>query len=299
MVRVADDANGRLPPMQQWKIGAVTVTSVVEYEVPLPPGGFLPGATPELVAEQDWLRPDFADENGQLILRIQALVVESEGTRIVVDTCVGNDKPRTRELFDRIQGPFLTNFLDAGFRCETVDRVICTHLHIDHIGWNTRIGPDGSWVPTFPNARYLFARVEYEHWSVEPSPDGDLFADSVQPVVDAGLVDLVDTDHAVTSEVALLPTPGHTPGHVSVAIDSAGERAVITGDVLHHPLQCAAPHLATVFDSDRAAAEAQRRACLARWCDEQVLVIGTHFPGAAAGHLVPHGDGYRVAPVRV
>ena len=139
--------------MQQWKIGAVTVTSVIEYEVPLPPGGFLPGATPEMVAEQDWLRPDFVDEEGQLILRIHALVIESEGKRIIVDTCVGNDKPRTRDLFDRIQGPFMTNFTDAGFRCETVDHVICTHLHIDHIGWNTRIGPDGTWVPTFPNVR--------------------------------------------------------------------------------------------------------------------------------------------------
>ena len=166
--------------MQQWKVGAVTVTSVIEYEVPLPPGGFLPGATSELVASHPWLRPDFADEQGQLLLRIQALVVESEGLRIVVDTCVGNDKPRTRELFDRIQGPFLTNFADAGFSLASVDRVICTHLHVDHVGWNTVIGPDGEWVPTFPNARYLVGRVELAHWVTEPSPDGDLLGDSVE-----------------------------------------------------------------------------------------------------------------------
>jgi glyoxylase-like metal-dependent hydrolase (beta-lactamase superfamily II) len=284
--------------MQQWKVGAVTVTSVIEYEVPLPPGGFLPGATPELVASHPWLRPDFADEQGQLLLRIQALVVESEGLRIVVDTCVGNDKPRTRALFDRIQGPFLTNFADAGFSLASVDRVICTHLHVDHVGWNTVIGPDADWVPTFPNARYLVGRVEMAHWVTEPSPDGDLLGDSVQPVIEAGLVDLVESDHQVTSEVSLCATPGHTPGHVSVAIESSGARAVITGDVLHHPLQCAVPELATVFDSDRAAAEAQRRACLAQWSAAGTLVIGTHFPGAGAGHLVPAADGYRLERVR-
>ena len=284
--------------MQRWKIGAVTVTSVVEYEVPLPPDGFLPGATPELVAAHTWLRPDFADEQGQLLLRIQALVVESEGLRIVVDTCVGNDKPRTLALFDRVQGPFLTNFAEAGFSVASVDRVICTHLHVDHVGWNTVIGPDGDWVPTFPNARYLVGRVELAHWVTEPSPAGDLLGDSVQPVIDAGLVDLVESDHQVTSEVSLHPTPGHTPGHVSVVIQSGGARAVITGDVLHHPLQCAVPALATVFDSDRAAAEAQRRACLARWSAERTLVIGTHFPGAGAGHLAPEADGYRLERVR-
>jgi glyoxylase-like metal-dependent hydrolase (beta-lactamase superfamily II) len=284
--------------MQQWKIGAVTVTSVVEYEVPLPAVGFLPGATEDLVAAHAWLRPHYADDRNQLLLRIQALVVESEGRRIVVDTCAGNDKPRNNPLFDRVRGPFLEHFLEAGFTRAGIDNVICTHLHLDHIGWNTVL-EDGAWVPTFPDARYLLSRVEMEHWSLEPSPDGDLLGDSVQPVIDAGLVDLVESDHRVTGEVSFLPTPGHTPGHVSIAVESRGERAVITGDVMHHPLQCAVPTLATVFDSDRAAAERQRRACLTRWAEDRVLVIGTHFPGQSAGYLVPDGDGYRVEPLTV
>ena len=282
--------------MVQVKTGGVTVTGVAEYEVPLPGEALLPGATPNVVARYPWLRPHYADDQGNLVLRIQALVVESQGRRIVVDTCVGNDKPRTNALFDRVQGPFLTNLIEAGIDRETVDVVICTHLHVDHVGWNTML-VDGHWVPTFPSARYLVVRDEFDHWSTEPSPDGDLLGDSVRPLFDAGLAELVSPDHRVTGEVTLLPTPGHTPGHVSVAITSGDERAVITGDVVHHPLQCAEPALATAFDHDKAHAERTRREFLGRWADDGVAVIGTHVAAPGAGGLVRVGDSYRLEPL--
>ena len=182
-------------------------------------------------------------------MRIQALVVESQGRRIVVDTCLGNDKTRNNPFFADLHTTFLDDLTAAGFAPETIDAVVCTHLHVDHIGWNTMLR-DGEWVPTFPNARYYLSRRDVEYWSSTPSIDGDLYGDSVRPVLDAGQADLVDAPYAITGEVSLEPTPGHSPGHVSVRIRSGGHEAVITGDVMHHPAQCARPAWASTFDAD-------------------------------------------------
>jgi glyoxylase-like metal-dependent hydrolase (beta-lactamase superfamily II) len=283
--------------MLQWKIGDVLITSVAELDDAAIPGpAVIPAATPDAVLGIDWLRPHFADEAGNIKLRIQALVVESQGRRIVVDTCLGNDKPRTNEFFANLQTPFLTDMRAAGFGPETVDAVVCTHLHVDHIGWNT-ILVDGAWVPTFPNARYNLSRVDVEYWSTTPSIDGDLFGDSVRPVIDAGRADLVDPPFAVTDEVTLESTPGHSPGHVSVRVRSAGEEAVITGDLMHHPSQCAQPSWASGFDEDAAMAEQTRRDFLAAHAGTDVLVIGTHFAAPGAGHIVADGTTYRLIPV--
>jgi glyoxylase-like metal-dependent hydrolase (beta-lactamase superfamily II) len=165
-------------------------------------------------------------------------------------------------------------------------------LHVDHVGWNTVLR-DGSWVPTFPAASYYMSRVDVEYWSTTPSSDGDLFGDSVRPVLDAGLVELVDPPFAVTEDVVLEPTPGHSPGHVSVRIRSRGEEAVITGDVMHHPVQCARPEFASAFDEDAAFAEKTRRAFLAEHAGRDVLVIGTHFADPVAGYVSATGDAYR------
>jgi len=279
--------------MLQWKIGQVTISSVTELNDAVIPGtSVIPAATPDAVLAVDWLQPRFADEAGNIRLRIQALVVESRGRRIVVDTCLGNDKPRTKPFFDHLQTPFLTDLGAAGFAPETIDAVVCTHLHVDHVGWNTVLR-DGQWVPTFPNARYYMSRVDVEYWSSTPSPDGDLFGDSVRPVLDAGLADLVDPPFAVTDEVELVPTPGHSPGHVSVRIRSDGNDAVITGDVMHHPVQCARPSWASEFDEDAAHAEATRRAFLAEHADREVLLIGTHFADPVGGYITTAGDAYR------
>jgi glyoxylase-like metal-dependent hydrolase (beta-lactamase superfamily II) len=279
--------------MLHWNIGEVTVTSVAElHDTAIPGTAVITRATPEAVLAVDWLQPRFADPAGNILLRIQALVIESHGRRIVVDTCLGNDKPRTNPFFDGLKTTFLDDLTAAGFAPDTIDAVVCTHLHVDHIGWNTVLR-DGRWVPTFPNARYYLSRVDVQHWSTTPSKDGDLFGDSVRPILDAGLADLVDPPYAITEAVTLVGTPGHSPGHMSVRIRSAGEEAVVTGDVMHHPVQCARPSWASEFDSDAAYAQATRRAFLAAHADRDVLVIGTHFAEPVAGYIARDGDAYR------
>jgi glyoxylase-like metal-dependent hydrolase (beta-lactamase superfamily II) len=277
--------------MLQWQIGDVTISSVVEFEGPVPGVAVLPEATAEAVLDVDWLQPQFADAAGSVVMRIQALVVESRRRRIVVDTCLGNDKPRTNEFFNELHGPFLDDLTAAGFAPESIDAVVCTHLHVDHVGWNTVLR-DGRWVPTFPEARYYLSRADVEYWSTTPSKDGDLFGDSVRPVIAAGLADLIDPPFAITDEVVIVPTPGHSPGHVSILIQSGGAEAVITGDVIHHPVQCARPAWASAFDEDVAHAEKTRREFLERYADTDVLVIGTHFGTPTAGHIVRDGDAY-------
>jgi glyoxylase-like metal-dependent hydrolase (beta-lactamase superfamily II) len=275
-----------------WNVGSARITSVTELELPIPGAGIVPEATPERLARHAWLAP-FVTPNGRLRLLIQALVVESDGRRIVVDTCVGNDKDRTLPPMHRLNTSFLDDLKAAGFPRESIDTVVCTHLHVDHVGWNT-MKVDGRWVPTFPNARYLVVRREWEHWSREDDRAmGDVLGDSVAPVFDAGLVDLVEPGHAVTPEVALEPTHGHTPGHVSVRIRSAGAEVVITGDLMHHPVQCAHPEWGSSADIDPEAAAATRRAFLAAQADRPVGVIGTHFAGPHLGRIVRDGTAYR------
>ena len=180
---------------------------------------------------------------------------------------------------------------DAGIPAETIDTVLCTHLHVDHVGWNTML-VDGQWIPTFPNARYLFAETEWEHWDAneDESVYGPVLADSVRPVVEAGLVDLVDVDHQVCGEVCLEPTPGHTPGHVSVHIRSSGAEALITGDCIHHPVQMSRPDWCSSADVDQAQGQKTRESLLERYVDDEILIIGTHFATPTAGHI-KHLDG--------
>ena len=278
----------------RWTIGQVRVTRVVENESLLPPEGLLPDATPAaLVRHKEWLCPHFMNEEGQFSLAIQALVIEAGGRRILVDTCMGeHDLP-----FEMGEGPnrFLEELEAAGFPREEIDIVLCTHLHFDHVGWNT-MKQDGRWVPTFPNARYLFARTEYEHWQAEtrerPSEYALTFSDAVEPVVAAGLADLVETDHKIGPEVWLEATPGHTPGHVAVRIESEGAEALITGDLTHHPVQWAEAGWGMPADSDREEAAATRRRLLAEHADRPILIIGTHYGAPTAGHLIRVGDGY-------
>ena len=278
----------------QWSVGNVTITSVIELESPIPGEAVIPSANAEAVKTHPWLVPHFATEDGLLHLRIQLLVVESQGRRIAIDTCLGNDKPRTNDFFNNLQMPFLADLEAAGFPRESFDAVVCTHLHVDHVGWNTML-VDGEWVPTFPNARYLIGRVESEHWDAYGvHEDGDVYGDSVRPVIEAGLVDLVEFGHHVTDEVVMEPTPGHSPGHQSVHIISGGAEALITGDVMHHPVQSCEPDWESSFDSDVGHARATRRALLARYAGTDVLVIGTHFAGPGAGHIVADGDAWRI-----
>ena len=277
--------------MQRWKIGKVNITRVVD-DVNSWIGLFiLPQATPEAVRSVPWLAP-FLDPEGQLVTSIHAFVVESCGRRILVDTCLGNGKERPIVPDWHMRNtPFLTDLANAGAPRESIDFVLCTHLHIDHVGWNT-IRVNDRWVPTFPNSRYLFPRTEWEYWKDQPEDFGPVITDSVRPIVDAGLADLVEADHEITDEVRLEPTPGHTPGHVSVRIRSAGEEAVITGDVMHHPCQVAHPEWSTVLDHDPDQSVRTRRAFLERCACAPVLVIGSHFT-PTAGRIVREDNAYR------
>jgi glyoxylase-like metal-dependent hydrolase (beta-lactamase superfamily II) len=283
--------------MLKWQIGDVTVTKLVELEVTGGSRFLLPQATPEAIKPITWLQPHFADENGRLRMSIHSFVVETPSRRIVVDTCLGNNKENRRiPHWNNREGPFLADLADAGFPPDSIDTVLCTHLHVDHVGWNT-IKRDGKWVPTFPRARYLMGRAEYEHWHGNTSREDMQFvlADSVTPILDAGLAELVETDHRICDEISLIPTTGHTPGHVSVRIVSRGEEALITGDFMHHPCQIAHPEWDTTADSDPARGIVTRREMFERLAGAPVLVIGTHFAGATAGHIVRDGDTWRLA----
>src|SRR5581483_1700816 len=235
----------------------------------------------------------------------QAFVVQTPTRRIIVDTCIGNDKnfDPYRPSWSRMQTTFLNDLIAAGFPPASIDTVLCTHMHADHIGWNTML-VDGKWVPTFRNARYLFNRIEYE---AEQKRNNDparndlrsqalrnAARESIAPVFDAGLAELVETEHRVCDEVRLMPTLGHTAGHVSVHIASRGEEAIISGDFIHHPCQLAHPEWAAYVDYDPAQSTATRQRVFAQLAGTPTLLIGSHFAEPVAGRIVRDGAAYRL-----
>jgi glyoxylase-like metal-dependent hydrolase (beta-lactamase superfamily II) len=275
--------------MMNWKVGAVRIIKIAEHEIPIPLDGLLPQAPKDALTRFPWLAPDFMDDDGNARMSIHGLLVDTGSRRILVDTCVG-------EMRQGVQVPpmpsgFLDRLGEAGYTVEDVDTVVCTHLHFDHVGWNTR-PLDDRWVVTFGNARYLFARTEWAHWASHHS-DYSNIADTVRPVIEAGAADLVEVDHRICEEVRLVPAPGHTPGHVCVVVESGDDRAVITGDMSHHPVQFALPDLPMPADSDPPTALATRRRFLEDRTGDGALVIGTHFAGRTAGRVRPDGDGWR------
>ena len=278
--------------MLKWRVGDVKVTQIVELTTASLGPYLLPQATPGEMDLLPWIEP-FVDDRRRPVLSVHALVVESGGETLVVDTCIGNGKERSYPAWNRMQSGFLDDFAAAGFALDRVDKVLCTHMHVDHVGWNTRM-VDGRWVPTFENADYLFAEQEWNHWRVEEQQYGPVIEDSVQPVFDAGKAVLVAGNHRVNDEIWFEPTPGHTPGHVSVHIASRGEEAVITGDMIHHPCQIAHPHWSSVADADPNQSAATRSRFVRRCADRPVLVIGTHFAAPTAGRIVRDGDAFRL-----
>jgi len=284
--------------IRHWRVGDVEVARIVEvnaFEDNI--SMLLPDATPEFVQQYPWLCPHFATKDGKMILSFQAFVLRSRGKAFMIDTCIGNDRHREFDVFTNMQTSFLQDLRDAGFPPEQIAGVLCTHLHFDHVGWNTqRVG--GKWVPTFPQARYYFGRKEFAHWKHLRDTGGyhhvDHLVDSVDPVLEAGLVDFIDPDFLLTDEVSLIPTPGHTPGHVSVLIRSRGEEAVITGDLMHHPIQLAVPTAHGRFDMDQAQGAKTRVEFIDRFADTPTLVIGSHFSDPTAGHIVSDGAAWKL-----
>lgn len=278
--------------MQRWQVGDVTITKIVEFEGALPGGGegsMVEAAFPDAVKEIGWLRPHWADENGHIVASIHALLVETPDARIMVDTCAGNGKDRPGTFFDNLQTPFLDHMEEAGWTRDSVDTVLCTHLHVDHVGWNT-MKVDGRWVPTFNNARYLIGADEYAHWeSDDDEMQQMVMSDSVKPIFDGGLADLVAMDHQVTPDVRLVPTPGHTPGHVAVHLASEGQHAVMWGDLLHSPAQCIRPDWAYCRDTSAEDSTASRNRLLSACAEHRHLVLPSHFPLPSVGRV--HADG--------
>ncbi len=278
--------------MLKWKIGAVSITRVQELELP-GMKWILPDATVENLAQIPWLKPHFVDGRGEAMAAVQTFMIEAEGQTIMVDTCIGNDKNMALKFWRNRKGPFLQDLEAAGFPPESIDLVLCTHLHVDHVGWNTILN-DGKWVPTFPQAKYLFGRTEWEHWNTHrEEADIKVIEESIDPIVEAGLHQLVETDHRIGDFIRLEPTPGHTPGHVSVRISSEGKEAVITGDLMHHPAQIERPQWACTADFDKEQARSTRRKFIAEVADTPTLVIGSHFATPTAGRIVAEGDTHR------
>jgi glyoxylase-like metal-dependent hydrolase (beta-lactamase superfamily II) len=276
----------------QWKVGKITITKVVELETVGSTRFILPQAANEEIRKLPWLIPHFATEEGRLKMSIHSLVVETPKHRIVVDTGLGNDKEgRSVPTWNKRNGPYLDIMTEAGFPPESINTVLCTHLHVDHVGWNTRL-VDGEWVPTFARARYLFGRTEYEHWrDHSDTPDKvAVFNDSVKPIVDAGKAELVAGDARLTDEITLIPTPGHSPGHMSIHIASDGEEALLSGDVAHHPCQMAHLDWSSTADFEPIRSAATRRQLFSRFADRPTLVIGGHFN---AGHIRRDGDAFK------
>lgn len=272
--------------MNQWQIGDVKITRIVEMEVTGGTKFILPTATREACLPIDWMQPNFMDADGNLIMSIHALIVDTGERRIIVDTCIGNDKKRNIPTWTNLQTNFLQDLEAAGYPRESIDTVMCTHLHVDHVGWNTML-VDGQWVPTFPNARYLVAEKEWAYWDAneDETKYGPVLADSVRPVVEAGLADFVAETHQLCEQVYLEPTPGHTPGHVSVHITSNGAEALITGDCIHHPVQMTHTDWCSSADYDQAQGQVTREELLEKYVDQDILIIGTHFATPTAGHI--------------
>jgi glyoxylase-like metal-dependent hydrolase (beta-lactamase superfamily II) len=282
----------------RWDVGDAAVIRVGELDATSALEGLIPDLDRADVSRASWLTPRYIDETGRLKGSVQAFVVLIAGKVIIVDPGVGNEKDRTAVPgWNDLHTDFLDRLASTGVQPSDVDYVLNTHLHFDHVGWHTRL-VDGVWQPTFLAARYVMSANEFGYWQASPKHEIEDqlagFADSVAPVHDAGLVDLVSDDHVVSDGVHLVPSPGHTPYHVSVVIESRGQTAVITGDVMHHPCQIAYPHWGAASDFNPDQARASRSDLVERFADTNTLVIGTHFADPVAGHIRRDGAGFRL-----
>jgi len=278
-------------------IGDLVVHRIIEQETSFIPAlEMLPGLTPEVLTEnRSWLQQAGAiDPQDVLILCFQSYVVRTPHHTILVDSCIGNDKPRPRPKWNmKSDDSYMRALAAAGFGVDDIDFVMCTHLHADHVGWNTRL-ENGRWVPTFPNARYVFAEDEFEYWGAQNQKTPvAAFGDSVLPVVAANKAELVRSDYQIGDHVRLTPTPGHTPGHVAVEFGRGRTHALLTGDLIHSPLQARYPELSIKFDVDPVQAAATRRDLLERCCETEILCCTAHFPSPSVGKIRRWGNGFR------
>ncbi len=301
------------------RVGSIEIARVVESEGPM--HGLAPfffdaasGASlrdDAVEAHRDWLDGWALAADGMMIFSIQSLLIRTRRHVILVDTCLGTGSlppgaggPRhagaeeAAPSGDLSAVPYFQRLRAAGVKPAEVDVVLCTHLHPDHVGWNTRTR-DGRLVPTFPKARYLFDRREWVYWNERKQGDlgYEAIRDRVRPVVDGGSALLVDPPHEIDEEARIEPNYGHTPGQIALRVSSRGREAVLVGDLMHHPIQCSEPGWDSKFSVDPRASMATRRAFLERYAGTDVLVIPAHFPTPSAGRIVAHGKTWRFANV--
>ena len=278
-------------------VGDLTMHRIIEQETTfLPALDLFPALTPDLLAEnRSWMQSAGAlDANDVLILCFQSYIIKTPHHTILVDSCIGNDKPRPlRPKWNmKTDDTFMRALAGAGISVKDIDFVMCTHLHVDHVGWNTRL-EGGRWVPTFPNARYIFGKTEFDYWTEQhantPVPP---FGDSVLPVVEAKRAEIVHNDYEIGDHVRIQPTPGHTPGHVAFTFGRRKDDAVFSGDLMHSPLQTRHPDISPRFDVDPTLAAKTRRGFLERYCDTDTLCCTAHFPSPSTGRIRRLGSGF-------
>ena len=282
--------------MQRWQIGDMIVTAIADIDpFDLAIGRLFPRAEPSrLEAHRALLVPDHFDEGFTTVrLAVRTFLLQVDRLTVLVDTCVGEHKPRPNlPAWDRRQGSgFLHRLHAAGVAPEAVDVVFCTHLHADHVGWNT-LWHDGRWVPTFPKARYLIGRLEYAHWSERRDVNHQAFNDSVLPIVEAGQMQLVDDGYSLATGVTLVPLAGHTPGQMGLRIDRPGGAALFCGDAFHSPAQIFNPGLCSAFCSDPLLGAALRRRLLEDLCEENRSLVPAHFRGGGRVSIERVADGF-------
>lgn len=288
--------------MQTQIIGDIRIDRLVESDGPFADADFLlPDINLSLLEEhENWLYPTFVEPvSNKIIMSFHSLIIRSPRATILVDCCVGNDKERpTRPGWHRQKTPWLDKLSKLGLQPEDIDYVLCTHLHADHVGWNTRL-INGRWVPTFPNARYIFGKEEYTYWqnanthhTAETPVNHGSFNDSVLPVVEAGLSVLVDNDHQLDTGIWLESAPGHTPGNVIVHVKSGEQHAILTGDVMHTAVQLANPDLSSRFCLDAELSRESRKRLIDTVADSAVIMIPAHFPTPTVGRVVRNGDAF-------
>jgi glyoxylase-like metal-dependent hydrolase (beta-lactamase superfamily II) len=276
----------------QRQFGDVRVHRILDQEAPFfDPLHFFPDLNKEVLEQNlDWFAAKNLDPTtGKLILAVQSYVVQTPHHIILIDSCVGNDKPRpTRPFWHMMKSDrFETALSAAGFRFEDIDYVMCTHLHVDHVGWNTKLD-NGRWVPTFPKAKYLFADRELEFWlqrhKEEPAAC-PWINDSVLPIVEAKRSEIVQSNYAFSDLVQLVATPGHTIDHYSVHVGRPGADALITGDMVHSPLQVRYPELGMMADYSSTQAADTRRRVFEKYSDTSTLMCTAHFPSPSVGRI--------------
>ncbi len=289
--------------MAIWKIGNVSVTRVGELlgDTSLPPEQFLVGFDRGMLERhRHWLVPNhYSPDRDRLITSVHSWLIRTERHTILLDCCAGNHKNRPgAPRFHQLDTRYLEHLREAGAAPEEIDIVLCTHLHTDHVGWNTMLR-DGRWVPTFPNAKYLISRTENEWGDPRRNPVADAdpqrtysYRDSVLPVIEAGQVELVDGAHEIDDTMLIEPAPGHTPGHIVLKLHDGSENALFSGDAIHHPLQAYAPHWNSGFCELAAEARVTRRRLLEHCVEERALLFPAHFAAPHVAAITGAGEAF-------